>query len=59
MNKRRKLKVKADLRVHKTGVQDAWYYREKKYFDIYVHSAGGVVVNFRIPYSKVLKQEQP
>lgn len=47
-------KVKADLRAHKVA-EDAWYYREKKYFDVYVHVAAGNIINFRIPYSRVLR----
>lgn len=53
--KHKKVKVEADLRVYQTGAKDAWYYREKKHFDIYVHAAPGQIINFRIPYSKVPK----
>jgi hypothetical protein len=52
-----KKKIKVDLKVHKTGHPDAWYYREAKHFDVhvYVHAASGLIINFRIPYSKVPK----
>jgi hypothetical protein len=52
----KKMKVKADLKPHRV-TEDIWYYRERKYFDIYVHvhTAPCAILNFRIPYSKVLR----
>jgi len=47
-------KVKVDLRPHKV-TEKVWYYRESKYFDVYVHVAEGNIINFRIPYSQVLR----
>jgi len=47
-------KVPCDLKPHKLS-EVAWYYREKTYFDVYVHSAAGTIINFRIPYRMVLK----
>ena len=50
----KKKTIKADLKPHKL-TENAWYYREKTHFDVYVHVPPGAIINFRIPYKAVPK----
>ena len=52
----KKTKIKPDLQPHHVH-PFAWYYREAKHFDIYVHAAPGNIINFRIPYHMVPRRQ--